>query len=188
MMHTQTFASKRVIRAICYSLSLAMPAACVGPDHPAPPGSSTIAPDCTRTGELGIAFGEGDREFMPLTNGAAPMLYHGPQGGTHLILASRVGTPDPLDRYVVTVVAEVGNAECTAQPCASYTKAGSIMRVVEGAPSVTVSGTNSADVVNLFVLVDGWLAGTQKRISISIADACDRKGSVIYEYSEGNGI
>lgn len=146
-----------------------------------------IEPNCSLVGQLGLEFGEGYTQFVSLIDGAAPTLYHGPQGGTHLLLASRVHTPDPLDRYVVTVLAQVGNAECTQHPCAQYTQVGYIKTIVVGAPRVTVSGENTADVLGLFVLVDGWLAAAAKRISIDVSDDCNRQGPVVYEFTEGNG-
>ncbi|HZI06578.1 MAG TPA: hypothetical protein VEZ71_21290 [Archangium sp.] len=51
-------------------------------------------PDCKLTGPLELTLGEGDgTSFTPLAPGQEPVLYHGPQGGTHLILGVAVANP-----------------------------------------------------------------------------------------------
>ncbi|MBK8258928.1 MAG: hypothetical protein IPK82_40495 [Polyangiaceae bacterium] len=146
---------------------------------------STIPPDCTLQGDLTLELGEGDIAFTPLGEGAGPELHYGPQGGTHLLLAVRVTTPNPIDKYKVKVLAEVGQPDCTAQPCDMYTKAGSIETVVVGNKRVIVDVVHS-DVLGLFVIVDGWLSGTQRRISVAVNDECDRQGALVYEFTGGS--
>src|SRR5262245_55405281 len=105
-------AARAILRSSCLGATLATLAACgtSGAETRAVAGGGGApkAPaDCTIEGDLSLEPGEGETTFTPLAVGSAPTLYHGAQGGTHMILALRITTPEPLDRYTVTVVPEV---------------------------------------------------------------------------------
>jgi hypothetical protein len=133
-----------------------------------------IEPDCTRTGAFEVELGEGEDAFAPIATEGQPLLYHGAQGGTHLVLAARVGTPDPIDRYEVTLVAEAGQ-DCVADTCASFTTIGAIDLVIEG--SRVLVGESEAEIPSLFLVVDGWEGAPLRRLTLEVADACDRRAS-----------
>ena len=140
----------------------------------AQPEGAQLEPDCTRSGAFEVELGEGEDVFVPLAADAQPLLYHGAQGGTHLVLAARVTTPDPIDRYEVTLVAEAGQ-DCSAGTCASFTTIGEIDLVIAG--SRVLVGTGEVEIPSLFLVVDGWEGAPLRRLTLEVADACDRRAS-----------
>lgn len=139
-------------------------------------GGASIEPDCTREGAFAVELGEGEQGFESLEPGQQPMLYFGAQGGTHLILAGRVTTPDPLDRYEVSLLAEV----CDAEDCASHAGVGSFTRVIEG--DAIVVGEAEVEVPRLFLVVEGWAGAPAQRLTLEVVDACQRRASTQREF------
>ena len=137
--------------------------------------TAMIEPDCARMGEFTVELGEGSERFDPLASDAQPTLHSGAQGGTHLLLAARVTTPDPLDRYEVSLLAEAGQ-DCSAGECTSFITIGAIDRVIEGSDWLSV-GELEVEIPSLFLVVDGWASAPLRRHTLEVADACDRRAS-----------
>lgn len=148
------------------------------------PDEATIEPDCTREGDFVVEIGEGEESFAPILEGAEPELHHGAQGGTHFILAARLDTPDPLDRYVVDLLAEAGNEPCDGGDCASYQQIGRIAAVVQGSSRIHDIGAGEVEIVNLFLVVAGWDPLRVRRLTLDISDACDRATSTARTFDQ----
>src|SRR5262245_1231487 len=79
----------------------------------------------TATVPLDLVLGQGltPDEFKALEPSAEPFLWHGPQGGQHLLLAVQVTNPVSEERFDVEFDAELGS-ECTAADCAAWRSVG----------------------------------------------------------------
>jgi hypothetical protein len=159
---------------------LSLVAACIaGDDDPLDsPESAVIVPDCSRTGDFVLELGEGQDSFEPIPADGQPTLHFGAQGGTHLILAARLVTPDPLDKYEVGLSAELGQEPCTRADCASYVTIGQIAQVIEGESRIQV-GEGEVEIPSLFLIVENWSGTPVRRLTLEISDACDRRATVV---------
>ena len=138
---------------------------------------SQIAPDCTREGSFEVELGEDQGGFVSLPEGSEPVLYHGAQGGTHLILAAHITTPDPIDRYEMAIKAEIGAPECdTDEDCSSFFPGGQYSRVIEGPDRVDVYD-DASELPYLFLVVDGWDPNRLRKVTLDVSDACGRSAT-----------
>lgn len=139
-------------------------------------------PDCKLTGSLQLTLGEGDgTNFTPLAPGQEPVLYHGPQGGSHLILGVAVANPAvEFPGMQLKFVAErlrcFSDGECTAaEPIGSdemlVSRPDRFLPAEGGA--VTVSG--------FLVLVWNWNESERRRLRVEAMDPCGRTGTASME-------
>jgi hypothetical protein len=123
--------------------------------------------DCTAQGEFVVE--------LRLATDEEPELFHGSQGGTHVILAARLSTPDPHDRYEVALLAEAGEEPCVDLECAAWSRIGGYAtQIDETNEQVGVVGPGEVELVNLFLVVDRWDAAPRRRITLEVDDACGR--------------
>jgi hypothetical protein len=179
-MHVQSCVLRPIILA-CMGLL----AACAPADDDACESGlecAVIVPDCSRQGDFIVELGEGLEGFEPIAADGEPTLHYGAQGGTHLILAARLVTPDPLDKYEVSLLAEAGQQPCTRGECASYVTIGQIAQTIEGASRVQV-GAGEAELPNLYLVVENWTDAPARRLTIEISDACDRQATNVRTFT-----
>ena len=147
--------------------ALALVLACdAGPD------TDPLVADCEASGvfALELAIPEGDE----------PELIHGLQGGTHLILAAELRTPDPLERYQVSLRAETGQAPCVEDGCAAWVEVGGFARELDSEHGeVEPLGPEAVELNDLFVVVDGWALAPRRRLSLEVSDVCGRSASTL---------
>lgn len=136
-------------------------------------------PNCDRQGDFVVEIGEGQDGFEPIAADGEPTLWFGAQGGMHLILAARLFTPDPLDQYQITLLAEAGQEPCASGECASYTTIGQTAPVVEGASRIHRVGVGELEIPSLFLIVESWSVAPVRRLTIEISDACDRRATAV---------
>lgn len=132
--------------------------------------------DCSLEGELSVELGGLGDGFVPLLEGEAPRLYYGAQGGTHLVLAARLRTPNPLARYQLTLHARVG---LDAHDLAS---AGRIETLVDAPGQVEIVEHDEVELAPLLLVVDGWAESPYRRVSLEVEDACGRYVAVSREF------
>lgn len=135
--------------------------------------------DCSLTGEFSVELGQ-DRGagFERLLADEEPELTHGLQGGTHLLLAGRLRTPDPLDAYEVELRAEAGLEPCDEGGCAGWTELGAFGVVLDSSyGQVTVLGPDEVVLTPLFLVVEGWESAPVRRLSLTVSDPCERRAS-----------
>ena len=132
--------------------------------------------DCSIAGELALELGEGREAFEPFED--SPELFHGLQGGTHLILAARLRTPDPGDRYAISLLAEVGKLPCDTEDCAGWTRAGGFESELDGASGQLVeTGPDELELTSLFIVVENWDVAPRQRLRLDVEDPCGRHAS-----------
>jgi hypothetical protein len=166
-----------------WSARLSLPwlvGACEGDDGSEPsPDTAVLVPDCSLAGDFAVELGEGQASFEAIPTDGQPTLHYGPQGGTHLILAARLRTPDPLDRYDLALRAEVGQGSCPDGDCAAFVTIGQFADVFEGVASVDRVDAELVEIPSLFLVIDDWTSSSVRRITLEIADACDRSAAVV---------
>lgn len=133
-----------------------------------------IEPDCTLEGEFIVELGEARDGFAVILPGEEPTLIHGPQGGTHLVLAARLTTPDPIDSYEVALIAEVASESCVDADCADFFTAGQIALTIEGPERIVQVGPDTIEVPSLFLVVNGWDPTRIRKLTLDVSDACGR--------------
>ncbi|MCA9680850.1 MAG: hypothetical protein KC457_01540 [Myxococcales bacterium] len=141
-------------------------------------GEQAALGDCSVAGELRVTLGEGADGFAAIPDDGEPTLYQGSQGGTHLILGAQIETPDPVDHYTVTLLAEAGEAPCDTAECSAWTPIGGF--TVELDPTsgrISQSGPTRVELFNLFLIVENWVAAPRRRVNIVVVDPCERSGS-----------
>ncbi len=137
-----------------------------------------IAVDCSREGELEVELGEDRDGFVVVPADGEPQLFHGNQGGTHLILAARLRTPEALDRYTVAVLAEAGVEPCDAAGCADWLRIGGFeVELDASSGQIAELGPGELEITRLFLVVDNWAAAPRRRLSLEVTDLCGRRAS-----------
>lgn len=168
---------------ILWSALLSLPwlmSACVGDDGAEPsPDTAVLVPDCSLAGDFAVELGEGQARFASIPTDGQPSVHYGSQGGTHLVLAARLITPDPLDRYELALRAEVGQGSCPDGDCAAFATVGQLTDVIEGAASVQQVDAGLVEIPSLFLVVDNWAASPVRRITLELTDACDRSAAAV---------
>ena len=148
------------------------------------PGEEEAQADCSLLGEFAVELGDGHGAFMGLEDGASPELIHGIQGGTHLILGAWVHTPDPLERYTLALLAEVGQEPCDVEGCASWTLSGELNIELDGSfDRLALAGPGEVEIHNLFLVVNAWEAAPHRRLRLDVWDACDRHASSVRTFA-----
>lgn len=139
-------------------------------------------PDCKLTGPLELTLGEGDgTSFTPLAPGQEPVLYHGPQGGTHLILGvavanPAVGFPGMQFKFEAERLRCFSDGECTAaEPIGSD-------EMLVSRPDRFLPGEGgSVNVSGFLVVVWNWNLGERRRLQVEAMDPCGRTGTASVE-------
>ena len=163
------FRSYGLIVLVCTASTLA----CDGGDE------HEITSDCSREGDFIGELGQGQESFEPIPEGGEPTVHYGAQGGTHLVLAARLITPDPLDRYEISLTAEIGQEPCTGGDCSSYQTISQITQTIEGAARIRENEAGELEIPSLFVVVENWSASSVRRITMEITDVCERRTTVV---------
>ncbi|WP_147333220.1 hypothetical protein [Archangium gephyra] len=149
-----------------------------------PYGSGTIDKDpaCKLTGTLELKLGEGDgTNFLPLEPGQEPVLYHGPQGGTHVILGVHVANP-ALEFPGLSVKFVLQRQRCfSGSDCLSPENMGLDERVVMSPERFVAQEGGAVSVSGMLVLVSNWTPTESRRIQVYVADRCGRIGSTSLE-------
>lgn len=160
-------------RPLVFTLVLVCVLACHSVD-----AGTTVVADCTVQGELLVELGAGEGSFVSIPADGAPELFHGAQGGTHLIFGARLDTPDPLDGYTVSLLAEAGQAPCTDDQCDAWVRIGGFAVELEPESQRIVQVSDSqVEIISLFLVVDNWEAAPLRRVTLEVSDVCDRRVS-----------
>jgi hypothetical protein len=150
--------------------------ASVACDEPSP--GPTMA-DCSRDGAFAVSLGQGEDTYADIPTDVSPELIHGGQGGTHLILAARLDTPDPIERYMVSLLVEAGQAPC-ADDCAGWTRIGGFSFELDSTSGrLEQTGPQEVELTSLFVIVENWEAAPRRRVTLEISDQCERRASAV---------
>lgn len=157
---------------------------CPEPPEPDPYGYGTIErdPACKLTGKLQLTPGEGDgANFIPLGPGQEPVLYHGPQGGTHLLLGVGVANP-ALDSPGLSLRFILQRQRCRAPgDCLpAETMGREDWRVSDPERFMPQEG-GAVGVSGILVLVSDWTPSQPRRIQINAVDRCGRTGTTSLE-------
>jgi hypothetical protein len=135
-------------------------------------------PACTLTGPLELTLGEGDgTNFTPLTPGQEPVLYHGPQGGTHVILGVALANPaTDFPGLQLEFVAE--RATCFEPTgCPPPQEAGHTQMLVTRPDRFLPAEAGGVTVSGLLVIVWGWELDEKRRLRVEATDRCGRTGT-----------
>ncbi len=143
-------------------------------------GTLEREPACTLTGGLELTLGEGDgTNFIPLAPGQEPVLYYGPQGGTHVILGVAVANPAiDFPGLALELVAE--HAVCFSETGTGCPPAQVVGRseVVVLKPERFLPAEGGAITVSGFlVIVDDWNPSERRRLRVEATDRCGRTGT-----------
>ncbi len=140
----------------------------------------SVDPTCQSTEAMNMEVGEGllPEDFDPIVEGDSPILYHGPQGGTHLLLAARVANPPPdYPGLLVDFLAEVGNG-CTENACETWENVGEYeFDLMPPHPRLTTMPDGSVIGGGFYVIVTRWPDDGVRRVQSKVTDRCGRVGS-----------
>ena len=165
-------------------------AGCPGPPEPNNEGTyvydayGTIErdPACKLTGTLELSLGEGDgTNFTPLAPGQEPVLYRGPQGGTHLILGVAVANPATAFPGLQLEFVLHSKSCFPAGDCLPPELVGRDTRLVSNAERFLPQEGGAVSVSGLLVLVSDWEEGQTRRIQVNALDRCGRTGTTSLE-------
>jgi hypothetical protein len=158
----------------------------VGPPTPLPYDGGPLErdPACTLTGALQVTLGEGDgSDFTPLTPGQAPVIHHGPQGGTHVSLGVRVDNPATQFPGLRLDFFGEFQGECEAwSDCEAYEVYARYTTVVRLA-EYFLPQEGGAVAVSGVILQGPWPMPGKRRIRVDVLDRCGRTGSTVVELS-----
>jgi hypothetical protein len=131
---------------------------------------------CSVNDPLQLVLGDGEPGFEPLGPGAEPRLYHGEQGGHHLVLGVRVENPaveQPGYRIDIRIFTRPGLCQ---GPSCTWALVGSRSRTVRDARSITPADDGAVVIDGLLVVVDSWKPTEERRATIAVTDGCGRAG------------
>lgn len=147
-----------------------------------PYGELERDPACTLTGPLELTLGEGDgTNFTPLAPGQEPVLYHGPQGGSHLILGVSVANPaTAFPGLQLEFVAE--SAVCFSATGCPAPQLEGLSTVVVLRPERFLPAEEGAVTASGFlVVVSDWDPAEKRRLRVEAMDRCGRTGTASVE-------
>ncbi|WP_375773310.1 hypothetical protein NR798_21325 [Archangium gephyra] len=134
-------------------------------------------PACKLTGNLQLSLGEGDgTDFTPLAPGQEPVVYHGPQGGSHLILGVSVANP-ATEFPGLQVQFLLQRQRCTtAESCLPPETMGRDERLVNDPQRFLPQEGGAVSVSGILVLLGDWDPAQSRRIQVQALDRCGRAG------------
>ncbi|HYO66771.1 MAG TPA: hypothetical protein VEU33_11865 [Archangium sp.] len=145
-----------------------------------PYGNGTLEKDpaCKLTGTLKLTLGEGDgTNFLPLEPGQEPVLYRGPQGGTHVILGVRVANP-ALGFPGLHLKFVLQRQRCLpAGDCLPPENMGADERLVSDEVRFVPQEGGAVSVSGMLIIVSSWTPTESRRIQVYAADRCGRIGT-----------
>jgi hypothetical protein len=135
-------------------------------------------PACKLSGTLELRLGEGDgTNFTPLAPGQEPVLYHGPQGGTHLILGVAVANPAvEFPGLKLGLVAESALCFSPTGCPPPRIEGGSVVVVTRPERFLPAEG-GGVTVSGFLVVVTEWDPASRRRLRVEATDRCGRTGS-----------
>lgn len=139
-------------------------------------------PACKLTGTLELTLGEGDgTNFTPLAPGQEPVLYRGPQGGSHLILGVSVANPAiEFPGLQLELVAE--SAVCFSATGCPVPRLEGRYEVVVLKPERFLPAEGGAMTVSGFLVIVGdWDPAERRRLRVEAMDRCGRTGTTSLE-------
>ncbi len=138
-------------------------------------------PACTLTGTLELTLGEGDgTNFTPLT-GQEPALYHGPQGGTHLILGVALANP-ATDFPGLQLRWDAEKAVCFEPTgCPPPVSRGHSEVLVTRPDRFLPAEGGGVTVSGFLVIVYDWDPNERRRLRVEATDRCGRTGTAAVE-------
>jgi hypothetical protein len=134
-------------------------------------------PACKLTGNLQLSLGEGDgTNFLPLAPGQEPVVYHGPQGGSHLILGLSVANP-ATEFPGLQVQFLLQRQRClSGTDCRPPDNMGREERLVSDPARFLPQEGGAVSVSGILVLLGDWNPNESRRIQVQALDRCGRAG------------
>ncbi len=145
-------------------------------------GSIERDPACKLTGKLALTLGEGDgTNFLPLAPGQEPVLYRGPQGGTHVILGVNVANP-ALEFPGLHLRFVLERQRCLSPgDCLPPETMGREERLVSDPARFVPQEGGAMSVSGILVIVSDWRPEVSRRMLVHAADRCGRTGTTSLE-------
>lgn len=139
-------------------------------------------PACKLTGLLELTPGEGDgTNFLPLAPGQEPVLYRGPQGGTHVILGVGVANP-ALEFPGLHLKFVLERQRCLAPgDCLAPETMGREERLVSDPERFVPQEGGAVSVSGILVIVSDWRPEVSRRLQVHAVDRCGRTGTTTLE-------
>ena len=145
-------------------------------------GGFRVDPSCTLTGTLQVEIGQGEQAYEALSDGEKPVVYHGPQGGSHVFGGLRVTNPAvdfPRLRAEFRVDDDVPERCDVPDPCPPGKVA---RRRVDLGPDLNVGAGGAVEEAGIVLFLDPYNLSDSGVITLDVQDACDRRGRVEHTY------
>jgi hypothetical protein len=184
--------------SLAHSLLLAPLAGCPlnpNPDDGGPPCEDDLTscsddttkfvedPNCELTGELELQLGEGQLEYSPLSEGQAPELHGGFQGGQHVWLGVRVVNAD-LERPLLKVRVNMDYCEDNCEDPSSW-RTDNVRELVADSSTLTTTNEGWYELSSVLVQVFNWSFAAHGRIEMLVTDPCGRQGFIVHDVDGG---
>lgn len=126
-----------------------------------------IDTSCENDDPLRVSLGLGDGSFMALLPGDDPPLEYGLQGGQHMVLGLRIDNADP-DHLLFEVEVELEQDDGSGWTTVANRD------VVYDEALLEVERTE-AQILDMVLIPDVWDSPSDRVITVSVRDSCDRQ-------------